>query len=141
MAMFGLLGGVPLGLSIAAVAVGFNYKLADWASNLKDARASKDAALTRAAELRRHAYLLGLGSLGLASTVIARKSPFLPFRYLATGSTAPELRAALGPIGLSWGGGLTVVGAVMDEWDHYNEGARVLITGATLVGLLAVAMV
>jgi len=141
MAMFGLLGGVPLGLSIAAVTVGFNYKLADWASNFKDARASKDNRLARAAELRRHAYLLVLGCLGLASTVIARKSPFLPLRYFATGTTAPELRAAIGPVGLSWGGAMTVVGAVMDEWDHYNEGARVLITGATLAGLLAVAMI
>ena len=141
MALFSLLGGVPLGLSIAAVTVGFNYKFADWASNLKSARASKDATLARAAELRRHGYLLLLGGLGLASTVIARKSPFLPLRSLAAGSTTPELRGALGPIGLSWGGGMTVVGAVLDEWDHYNEGARVLITGATLAGLLAVAMI
>jgi len=128
-------GGVPIGLSIAALTVAFNYRTADWLSEWRLAKKSDDKRFKRAAELRRHAYLLGMGTLSVASVAIARQNPLLLLR--AAGSAPAFNQAALGPIGMSWGGAATIVGAVCDEWDYYSDGTKAAVTGASLVGLLA----
>jgi hypothetical protein len=130
-------GGVPLGVSIAALTVAFNYRTADWLAETKKARLSDDKRYKRSSELRRHFYLLGLGTLGVACAVLARTNPLFILRAAPVAN-----QATLGPIGVSWGGAATVIGAVCDEWEEYGDGAKVSITGASLVGLLwAAAMV
>ena len=135
-------GGVPLGLSIAALTVAFNYRTADWMTDWRRARKSEDKDFKRATEVRRHAYLLGLGSIGVASSIVTRQNPFLLIKAspILTQGVTNLSQAAIGSVGLSWGGAATVVSAVCDEWEDYSDGAKAGITGASLVGLLATSL-
>ncbi len=118
---------IPLALSTTALTCAFNYKLSDWASNV-----SRDTSesVRRAGELRRTGYLLGLGLLSMAPELIGG---------LATGAAPFKFRPSeqMALLGLAWGGCLTIVTGVFQEWDHYNDGTKVIITGGSLLGLLA----
>jgi hypothetical protein len=121
--------GIPVAVTAAALYFGFNHKLAGWASNMREHRNSKDNLRIRAAQTRQHGLLLASGTIGVALGI--------PLARVA--SIGPVGRIAF--LGVAGGGALTVVAAVIGEWEHYNEGQKVLITGGTLAGLLGAAIV
>jgi hypothetical protein len=134
--LLGTAGGIPLALSIGALTIAFNERAASWASDTKASRASKDKDKIRAAGTARHAWLLALGTLGVASSAVCGQNPWLLLSQLDT--VTPAAQAAVS--GLSWGAAATIAGAVAEEWDNYDEGWKVLITGASLGGLLGLSM-
>jgi hypothetical protein len=134
--ILGTAGGIPLALSIGALTIAFNHRVAEWASDTKISRTSKDKDKIRAAGSARHAWLLALGTLGVASTAVCGQNPWLLLSQINT--VTPAAQAAVS--GLSWGGAATIAGAVAEEWDNYDEGWKVLITGASLAGLLGLSI-
>lgn len=132
--------GLPIGLSVAALSVAFNWKFADWASGVKSSRGFNrhQAAAnpnSRSDELKRHGILIGLGALGLASSAMGPS----PLMFLKQGLEVAREPKTMAVAGLAWGGAVTIASAVAQEWDHYDDGWKVAITGGSLAGLLAMA--
>lgn len=126
--------GIPFALAAGALTYGFNYRLSEWGAEYSKALQSKEQDRIRAAQLRRHNYLLTAGTVGLISSMGFRRCLF-PFL-----TQKPVGAMAVG-LGVAWGGALTIASAVFDEWDHYDEGWKLSITGASLLGLLAASSV
>ena len=120
--------GVPLAVTAAALSFGFNQKFAGWASDIKEQRRSNDKLRIRAAETRQHGFLLTQGTVGVSIGIPLSTLP----RFGPVGKVAF--------LGVAGGSALTVVAAIVDEWEHYNEGKKVLITGSALAGLLRAAI-
>ena len=123
---------IPLILSIASLSCAFNYKLSEWLSGTHTGDRRRGQAGTpelRAAELRRHGYLLQAGVVSLIPTVID----------VLVSRAKPTQQMAL--VGLACGGAATIVTGVFEEWTYYDDGSKVAITGGTLFALLAGAFV
>lgn len=127
MNVLGLARGFPLSLSTGALAFGFNYKLSEWMAEINSARRSKDERRVRVAELRQHNFLLASGAIGLAS---------IPLSCLRLTNAA----ASMALMGVGWGSAASVVSAVFCEWDNYDDGWKVFVTGSSLFGLIAAAV-
>ncbi len=146
-----LTSGIPLALSVTALSCAFNYKLSDWCSGAsnndklirdKGSRAEDSRAEIRAAEVRRHGYLLATGALCLVPTVIGSTNPLTVFTSGLLKSGAFQIRPTgqMALAGLAYGGAATIVTGVCMEWDHYEDGWKVAITGGSLFALLGGAL-
>ena len=122
----------PLPLSITSLTVGFIHKLADYLSDVTECKkrlknyrnrrtdAVESARLEEellAAQFKRHWIMIASGVVGIATPLIT------------------DLQS--GTVGVAWGGTLSILSAMIQEWPHYNEGAKLGIFGASLVALLA----
>ncbi len=126
-------GGIPLALSVGFLSAGFNWKFADWIAGVK----SGGDRIPRENEIKRHGVLLGLGALSLLSGGFTSRSHLLLLKG-ALEASARTSRTMAG-VGLAWGGALTIGTSVAWEWDHYDDGWKVAITGGSLAGLVAAA--
>ena len=117
----------PLVVSTGVLTFGFNNKLAEWYTNLKQIRKTNDGALIRSAEARKHGCLLTAGSIGLAS---------IPLSALSRVRPAGKLALA----GVACGSAATIGAAVINEWDKYTDKSKVVLTGGSLLGVLAAAL-
>ena len=134
MSFLNVAGGFPLALSVGFLSAGFNWNFADWTAGIKS---SDSRPIPRESELKRHGVLLGLAALHLLLGGFTSRSHMLLLRgALETSAKTPRTMAG---IGLAWGGALTIGTAVVDEWDHYDDGWKVAITGGSLVGLVTAA--
>ena len=119
---------IPFALATAALSLGFNYSLAEWAANLKEIRKSDNFKLIRSAEVAKHGYLLSSGAICLAAgTTMSAISPITCGGRMACA-------------GVAWGGAGTLLSAVFQEWDNYDDGRKTVITGGSLLGVIAAAM-
>ncbi len=132
MTILNVAGGIPLALSVGLLSAGFNWKFANWTAGIKS-----DTAPTRQTEIKRHGVLLGLGALTLLAGGFTARSHMLLLRG-ALDASAKTSRTMAG-IGLAWGGALTIGTSITCEWDHYDDGWKVAITGGSLAGLVAAA--
>jgi len=119
---------LPIALATAALSLGFNYNLAEWGANLKELRKTDNFRLIRSAEEAKHGYLLSSGAICLAAGT--------------TTSALSSIRCGgrMACAGVAWGGAGTLLSAVFNEWDNYDDGRKAVITGGSLIGVIAAAM-